>query len=313
MKILLSSKIENLVIFNAHQLHLNKTFSIIDLECSTIFRIYPIENDRDYIPYAINVEILENKVICNSNHVKIINFPNYCEVEILPFKINNLLPILVNQQTFEVSNEMICVKIYQNAKNNLVIKNKNITFNDQIDFAEETNITLCNLYIMITYKKENSYFLYLYSIAQNKKVYHCEIVQFELDKEKNRLTIVKNLNDSLSHAEIVQLNLSDNFSYEIKGLTYLNENIQITCPEIAFFDCVKARNYKKAKELTTPALRSVLTGDILENYFKDFAQIKQSEVDFCFYVIPFDKTKEAKKIEFEMQNNLINNLKILYN
>ena len=314
MKIQICSKSEVLIAFGSNELILKNNYSIIEIDSTTIFKVYPI-GETNEIPFSFAVKNVEEKWTCSSCFVNCTIFPSYLKLELSPPKIlQNNMPILANNLTVKNSlNENLEIKIFKNTKNNLLIKGKNFEFNDFLHSWQESNITKIADFILISYKCENSYYIYIYSINENVCALHCEAQQFELDETKNKLVVLQKLNDSLNHGKILEISLNDKFEILKQSLTYLDGQPESVCKEIELFDCAKAGNFKKAQELITLELKSVLSKESLAQYFKEYSQIIQSEVDFCFYLIKETSPKVANKIEFEYKDDLINNLKILYN
>ena len=315
MKLVLSSKNENLVNFNGQTIILKNGYTLIDIDQTTCFYVYPIGQTQNEIPFAFVVANENDKLTCNSNHVKTISFPTHLEVEILPFLVygSDHAPLVNDFFTETEKNLKIHVKIYGCHQNNLQIKTNNSYFSDSIYGFEESSINCFESFIIISYKATSGYYIYIFDPQSSKKLLHCEIVQFELDKETKKLTILKKLKDSLSHGEIIEISLHNGFEILHRNLTYLEETTPIICKEIAFFDCVKAGNFKKAEEMITLELKTVLTKESAQQYFAEFSEIVQSKIDFKFYLLKNGNNQTATEIEFEFKDGLINNLKTLYN
>lgn len=315
MKIEICSQNENLVVFDDKQLHLKCTFTVLDVEKTTFFKVYPLGDNKKYIPFAFSIKFEQEKVICNSQFVKQTIYPNFLKLELCPPQIfENAMPNIVNSLTvLNGKNESFEVSIFNSIKNNLSIKSKSTFFYDSLFGFNESNISKIGDFVLITYSSENSYYLYVFSLNENICKLHCEVEQFEVHEGVQKLIILKKLCDSLCHGKIVEISLKNDFEILKTNLTYLDENVNISSKEIAFFDCIKAGNFKKAQEFITVELNSIVSTDALEEYFKDFDDIEQSPVDFSFYLIKKGCPTYANKIEFEYKENLINNLKILYN
>ena len=312
MKLIISSKNKNLISFNGKSLFLDCSFVSLDIEKDCYFYVYPVDSDRNLIPFAVFVKMENEKLFSESRHVKTTVFPDYLELELLPFFVpDEKMPCLVNEFLCSSQSLKTHVEIFDCKKNNLSINVGQQHFYDSLFGCEESSISSVENYIIISYKAGEHYYIYIFDTKNGKRLLHCGIAQFELNESEKKLTIIEKLNDSLSHGRIIDISLTENFKAEDAGLIYLNGSPEIICKEIAFFDCIKAGNFKLAQSLMTLELKCVLTQEAASKYFENYSKILQSKIDFKFYLL--DGLNSATEIVFEMKDNLINNLKILYN
>lgn len=312
MKLVISSKNKNLISFSGQNLFLDCSFLSLDIEKDCYFFVYPVESEKNLIPFTVFVKMENGRLFCDSAHVKTTVFPDYLELELLPFFVpDEKMPCIINELLCSSTNTKTHVEIFDCKKNNLSISIGQEHFSDSLFGCEESSISSVDNYIIISYKAGECYYIYVFDIKDKKNVLHCEIAQFELNENEKKLTIIEKLNDSLSHGRIIDIFLGENFKMEETGLIYLNDLPEIICKEIAFFDCIKAGNFKLAQSLMSLELKCVLTKETATKYFEGFDRIVQSKIDFKFYLL--GGSNIATEIVFEMKDNLINNLKILYN
>ena len=205
MKIQIYSKSKVLVNFSSQQLLISENSSMLDVDSSSVFKVYPIDGSKQEIPFAFIVEKIESGWVCSSKFVETTVFPNYLKLELIPPKIFlNQMPILENSLTLKSSlNEQFEINIFKNVKNNLQIKTKNFVFSDCLHSCSETNISQIGDYILISYKTEKNYFnafiLYLkkiiyYNIMICLKIFHRKVNNFS-EKEKETQEKLKQLQE----------------------------------------------------------------------------------------------------------------------
>lgn len=315
MKVNIFSQNEILINISDNQVYLNNEIKTLKIDNSFILYCYPLgkfENEIA-IPYCAKVELENNCFNTNCENLEIINFPDFTEITINILKIKkSSASCLINSFEFIHNQTNYTVEIYGFCENNFIIKNSSLIFKSTIKDVRECTIFKLGSFIIIYYQNLNQNIL-IFDISNNKIVFDRQILQFEIDKSASTLSVVTKINDSLSHGEVFVFELLSSLVTKQNYLIYTNdENIlNAKFDEFVFFDCVKAKNFKKARSYLSQSLQNVLTDDLLFDYFNDYKDIRAGENENEFFLIPNKKICKAEYFIFEKENNLIKNIKRL--
>lgn len=315
MKVNLFSKYEMLVKVNGEEIYVNNCIRSVEIVNNTVLYCYPLGDfDNEVaIPYCVKLNIEESFLTTKSENAQIVNFLNYAEITLHQLKISRpSSSYLVNSFEFSFNNSPHQIEVFSHCQNNFIFKNTNVLFKTTLKDLTDCTIYKLGSFIIVSYFADEQKLL-IFDLNKTKIAFDESILQFEIDKNLSTLSVIKKINDSLSHGEVFVFELTNRIETRQNYLIYTNDKTPINkeLDEFVFFDCVKAKNYKKARTYLTEELNNLLTNEAMFEYLKDYKEIRLAENENEFYLIPNKSVCKAECYVFEKVNNLINNIKML--
>lgn len=301
---------------NKNRLH---TF-LVNMEEPLNLSFYPVdEENKNSLPFAAVLKNENNLLTTNKKQLDIISFPdnNYL-ITVQPFLF--ACPENFDIQTKQVKTENATHTItwLKQEKGLLTISNNKNEERIKLNLKNEVNT--------LNTKQKNN-FIFGYSKSNNKYTVFC--VKYEndtyypivnqvvdiLEEEQNKITTYKNLNDFAGHGVITTYNFENGFEENIT-LAYNNSAPLISKHKeiipYAFFEAIKIKNFKLAKNYLTKELSQKLTNAHLEKFFGNFDSVCQTlsqkfnpEEIALIYNLPY---KHAKIYSLKLKENKIENI-----
>lgn len=270
----------------------------LELQDNSILKIFPIHNQ--YLPFVLNIP--------ESEHIKLIKFPNYEILELLSapsistptiFKIKNFrngtLSLIGSPFTFFID--------YNNSEYNYKINENNLK---NFSFKETNNVffltaeVLENDFVVCFHKKSKKFL----ELTGNIRI------------TETKITNVSNKNTFARHGELTEYNITEqDFELISKEVVYLGEMPAKVPPfliHIAFFDAVRLKDYNLAKSYLCEEFANKLNSEHFKQFFGEFDSIKTiKEGGIVKIGLVKDKSKQfatAKLFSLKFSNNKISDI-----
>lgn len=266
-------------LLNKDRIH---TFIVQDLN-SIPLSFYPTDEEyKSALPFACKLTYSNNILLSDKKQTEIICFPdNNFLIKVKPFlfalptsfeNITKIISLQENKHTISwLKNEFCKIKIY--SKESFFEIETNEKFLD-INFLTKNNVllgyakTIDNKYLVFSIKYENKKY---YLLSKN-------IVDI-LEVENEDISTYKNLNDFAGHGVVTHYKKENNYIEEI--LLAYNYDLPIIAKNkefiaYAFFEAVKIKNYKLARNYLTQELSNKLTNTHFEKFFGEYYEISQT-------------------------------------
>lgn len=284
----------------------NKTFfiDIISYSNSLIIAADPIDQNSSYISNTFRLSRDNNKLTSSSSFVTIVPYPNNNFDVILDFaKQNTPSPMLtVYNQTFNGYSVMVT-----NSNNSIVsiFKNTECLFSNACETLNNIACEYKNNLIILTANSNNDDFLLVFDTTNNKALICDNFLKIE--KFETEIKALKPINDLFYHGIVKTLNLeTKQFSNYTVFIKNTNFNLSHSLIPYAFLECVKAKDYKQAKNYLDSSLGSI-TNNKLDAYFNEIKNIYYN----CYFFEPnqtnctLDTATGYKNYTFTLLNDKI--------
>ncbi len=269
-----------------------KTF-FIDIICyaqSLIVSADPITKNNCYISNTFKLSNINNTIISSSQFVKVVPFVNNNYDVIISFASQT-----INNQMLTVFNKVLngySVMVTNTSQSILsIFKNdKNLTC-VTIDTLCDINCQYVNDMIIVGAKQKNKWFQYVFDTTSNLPLLNGTYIKVE--QTETTIKCLQPLNDFFNHGIVYELNLNKK---EVTSYSVFISNKQLNiCTQLiphAFLECIKANNFKKAKQFLDYTLGEI-PHEKLTSYFNEIINIYYN----CYF---FD----ANQINYTIETNL---------
>ena len=277
----------------------NLSLQIENFENNTFFKIYPINQGRNSIPYCISLYFDKNKLSCDSEFVKIYEFANRYEVFVNAFKIPSSNIMYSQSHTIKNTKYLITcyddrVKIWSNKGEYVFEEN----FVDVSSCVEGENINI------LTKNKDNKILI----CFDTKNNTFSKISGEKIEIKNNKITSQTNLHDMASHIKICSYDMSAKLQ---------EENLYMKKPEpkycknknlmpYNFFEAVKCKDFSQARFFLTQKLNNLLTDNAISEFFGNFEDIKITNLSPLTYTLY--SSDKAKDYEIILKNDKIDDI-----
>lgn len=297
-----------------------------DSKEQSVLSIYPIDSTQSVykknIPYSIRLKTEENKLICESKNIKLINYGHQIyELIFLPNYIYYAKILLTKNIPYSDSQINITLITNYHSKLKIELKNKTIEFNCK-QFLDHFDAYIKNInnrdYLIITSNVENLDYLIFFVIDENNLFKLAEILNDKIELSGEIILCMNKLRDMNKHIIVTKYKILDKKIIKIeKYLSKLDKNNKnsekIEFIPYIFMENIKVKDYEKAKEYLSEELKNTLTNNHLKKYFGEFVDIKQPLQDHLKsnYVALIYKNQNnyiAKYYKFQFKNNTIYNV-----
>lgn len=288
----------------------NSDKKLIELESYDNFQLkFKCQNNYSTDCFA-EFENINGEYITNNQRVKLVqyDFQNY-----QIFLKQNFDAVMQKKVKKLVSNGAT----YNFYQNGLV----EIETDSELKFSNKYNIMLTDAEVLEV--KNNFKVLKLFSgidcmvVVLNSEWFESMIFENSIvEKTENGFEILTYLNDIAQHGLVKvfetepELRVVDEYSVYLKGKPFKD-----FCPQILpiyFLQCIKAQDYKEAKNCLSEKLSSGASSQHLASFFGKFEDIectKKTESQFCCnLILSQNKRHVSKKYCFEISNNKISNI-----
>ena len=266
-------------LLNKDKLH---TFLIKDLDVLPL-SFYPTdEENKNALPFACKLSFINNNLTSNKKQTEIVCFPdnNYL-LTVEPF-------LFCFPSTFESKTQAISFGETEHTVSWLKNDFCNIKIScNESNFEIENTEKILNLNlltsknILLGYAKTNKNKHLVFSVRYENKKYYLlskNIVDI-LEVENEDISTYKNLFDFAGHGIVTNYKKENNYIEEI--LLAYNYDLPLIAKHkefipYAFFEAIKIKNYKLARNYLTPELSNKLTDTHFEKFFGNFNRVSQT-------------------------------------
>lgn len=259
----------------------DKTFfiDIISYSDSLIVAADPINENSSYISNTFRLSKADNKLNSSSSLVTIVPYPNFNYDVILDFvKQNNSVPMLsVYNQNFSGYSVMVT-----NSNNSIIsiFKNTECLFSNSVETIKNIACEYKNNLVILSGNNEQNEFLLVFDTSNNTTLVCDNFLKVE--KLENEIKMLKPLNDMFSHGIVKTFNIENKeFANYTVFIENTNFNISHNLIPYAFLECVKAKDYSKAKNYLDSCLGNI-TNQKLDAYFNEIKSIYYN----CYFFEP---------------------------
>ena len=306
---------------NQKSLIKNKTYSFI-LKDKTALSFYPsFSEELNSLPFSCILEPFnENSLQTNMSNLTLTRFPNNnFLLEVNPFIFaNSPVGFGLKTKVIRTQNTPHTISWFSNNYLNCRIENST----NYLDFRNNCKVTdmeakIKDGNILIYFRTQNSKFVTCHILYENNKYFLQEMQEVDLlEGNENTITTYKNLHDYANHGEITTYSFENAFN-KTKELAYNNQKPTITKIKefvpFAFFEALKNKNFKLARNYLSPALSSKLSNNHLNKFFGNFEKPYQTlspeynpeEIALIYYSKPV-KYAKVYNIKFNNENKIEN-------
>lgn len=276
--------------------------------------VYPLATSKDkhqLLPYAFRVENLLKSGEA-PNHINIEIFDNVAEIVLKPYPLFSVkCGYLLNEEKVSLQGKPYTIKINSSGEDNiLVYQDSSLLLRYTVPSPTEALISQIDKFVIISGKTTKPFALVI-NLALMEVILLKECDKIEIDHNLKKILCLTDLKTSLRHGYVEIYKLAETVELESEYPTFIEriEKSGINAVRVFnFFDSVKAKDFITSKSLLAPNLAH-LTSEMLNEYFKNYKNIKQSDCDNEFYLIPNGSVCIAEKFIFEFDAGLISNIK----
>ncbi len=264
-----------------------------------VLKIYPIDQSNLSIPYCAKLELVNNKVYCESKLVKTYNTQNRCDVFISPFKISSSNIVYTNHHT--VKNTRYLITCFEDRIKISSTKG---------EYSYETNCIDCNssvqgnnIYVLC--KNDDTKTLICFNTT-NSTFFQIDGNQIEISE--NKIKSLQKLNDMAKHTVVTTYSIDDLPTQESQELYTEQNKRSAKIDELLpynFFEAIKAKDIKLAKTYLSNKLSS-LSDEQIYSFFGTFNRIQLTSLNPLTYTLYCDDV--AKDYTISIFNNKIDEI-----
>ena len=309
---------------------INNIEKVLNNKCENLF--LKVENEESFCVsyYPLNSTFLTQKIIPATANINLkdlykndpektsitIYKNNFLHINLKPFLIFKTPTLKTKKETITLNNKKHeallsigkpCV-FSINTDNNIYYKTLDF---DCLDYKISSTRDL----IFVEFIGQKSEILTLkyddnYKIIDNLDINHIEY-------GKDKITIHSPLFDMAGHGKLIEYDITKKTTTRNITLTYNDKKPNIitntTLIPYAFFEAVKVKNFKLARNYLSHRLSSSLTDNHIETYFNDFIKITPSpfcdldENKVCL-IYKDNNVFTAKEFDIEIKENKIENI-----
>ncbi len=254
---------------------------------SLTLRAYPTDQTKLSIPFAFNLKMQNNKIICNLDNVKVYNIGMRCDVFIMPFLIPSIE--CVYSQTHIVKNVRYTVSAYTDRIKVVSSKGEYVF---QIPLSDAQSEVNGNYIYILT--KQNKKTLVCFDTSKN--IFNSITADFIDLKEKNIMARV-DLEDMAHHTKI--LTLKNDLTIE-KSEMYIDESLSRKCyvNELVpynFFEALMCKDDKNAIKFLSDDLKNAISDQNIYEFFGKYYKINITSLSPLIYTLYYpDSAKDFK-------------------
>lgn len=251
------SEKEFLIEINSSSYEINENkYIMLHNPTSFVLKVFPIEQQKESLPYAIKIDTTLNKISSPNECIKIYKLNNSYDIFVYPFLISSSVCLFTNSHL--IKNTKYTISCYTDRVE---------IFSNDGKYTYETELNNCSSsesekYIFILSKLKNYKKLIIFNT--NSCVFS-QIYGTQIEINKKEIKCLTPLNDSLNHYKLTTYSLSN---MEIKDhQLYIKSkaknstlNKVIICN---FIDCLKVQDYDNANLF----LKNKLPSNSLAQFF----------------------------------------------
>lgn len=294
---------------------------LVNMEENLSLSFYPIdEENKNSLPFCAILKFENNIIKTDKKQLDVISFPdnNYL-IEVQPFLFSFPNSFQVESKQIKIQNTTHTLSWLKQEKCDLSFSNNQNNSYLKLDLKQgisDLNLKQKNNFIF-GYAQSTSQQYIVFCVKYENDTYTTitnQVVDI-LEEEQNKITTYKDLHDFAGHGVITTYNFENTFE-ETLSLVYNNSSPLIAKHNeiipYSFFEAIKIKNFKLAKNYLTKELSQKLTDNHLEQFFGDFESIHQTlcpkynpEEIALIYTTPY---KHAKVFCLKLKDNKIENI-----
>ena len=271
---------------------------------SLIVSCEPISNMFEtLIPFSFKLTHENNSLKSSVESAKVVPFPNSHFDVILNFKsatLNNKTTLfnkkIGSYNVLALIDNISTISIFQNDEN---------LFTTKTEFLENVNASQINNILLFSGKQKNNNYLLAFNTSNNQPIFYDQFIKIE--KDETTIKALKNLNNTLKHGKVFNLNLKTNklntYNVYLETFTQVNEENLIP---LSFLEAIKEQDFNLAKTFLDSSLENT-DEEKLKQYFNGVNEIYYNcynlKQNVANYTIKNDET--IKNFNFYLKNNRI--------
>lgn len=254
---------------------------------SLTFLAYPINDSKNSLPYAVNLDLKNSNTI--PKNVKVYKLKDRCEIELLPYIIPSVTPLYSFNQN--IMGEMYRIICYVDR---VQISSK---YGEYVYESAGFNHS-CSVHKNLIYVLSRNYDIKNLVIFDTKNNTFTEIKGEKIEIQENTIKSLSKTNIQ-KHQVLTTYNIDDNIT--MKSIEYFcegNSQNPIIPKEMVpymFFESIKIKDYVSAKKYLTESFSQKLNIKMLSSFFGDIQYVRLYTLKPLVYTVyNIDNAKDYK-------------------
>lgn len=254
---------------------------------SLTFLAYPINDSKNSLPYAVNLDLKNSNTI--PKNVKVYKLKDRCEIELLPYIIPSVTPLYSFNQN--ITGEIYRIICYIDR---VQISSK---YGEYVYESAGFNHS-CSVHKNLIYVLSRNYDIKNLVIFDTKNNTFTEIKGEKIEIQENTIKSLSKTNIQ-KHQVLTTYNIDDNIT--MKSIEYFcegNSQNPIGPKEMVpymFFESIKIKDYVSAKKYLTESFSQKLNIKMLSSFFGDIQYVRLYTLKPLVYTVyNIDNAKDYK-------------------